>query len=92
MPHVLYELQGIYRRNEARDSFEQIRAGRLSAEEFDLAMSDLTHFLVYMAEPARLVRTQYGVWVMLFLALFGGVAYLLKREYWRDLAKPSEDK
>ena len=89
MPHVLYEMQGIYRKTEAGD-LEQVRAGRLSPEEFDRAMSDLTHFLVYMAEPARLVRVKYGVWTLLFIALFGFVAYLLKREYWRDLTSGSK--
>lgn len=38
-----------------------------------------------MAEPAALKRESVGVWVILFLALFTFIAYLLKLEYWRDV-------
>ena len=57
----------------------------MSTEEFDGAMRDLTNFLYYMGEPARMVRIGYGVWTMVFLAVFAFVAYLLKKEYWRDV-------
>ena len=56
-----------------------------SEEEFDQAMSDLTHFLVYMGEPSKLVRIKYGIAVLCFLGLFGFLAFLLKKEYWRDV-------
>ena len=35
--------------------------------------------------PAKLKRKNVGVWVLLFLALFAMLAYLLKAEYWRDV-------
>lgn len=93
MPHVLVQWQGRQRAvfgddghgNPVFEHFTQETEGSMSPEEFDHAMQDLTNFLVYMAEPARLKRVKYGMWVMLFLFGFGALAYLLKREYWRDV-------
>ena len=48
-------------------------------------MRDLTNFMVYLAEPARLVRYKLGVYVLIFLAIFFVFAYLLKKEYWKDV-------
>jgi ubiquinol-cytochrome c reductase cytochrome c1 subunit len=48
-------------------------------------MRDLVTFLEYLGEPAEIKRKNIGVWVLLFLALFTMVAYLLKAEYWRDV-------
>lgn len=59
--------------------------GQLTPEEYDRAALDITAFLQYAAEPAALQRTQYGWKVILFLAFFTFLAYLLKREYWRDV-------
>ena len=67
------------------EHFEQLTEGSITPEEFDHAMQDLTNFLVYMGEPAKLKRIKYGIWVMLFLLVFAGMAYLLKKEYWRDV-------
>ena len=95
MPHVLYELQGIQRAvfkpateqggGEVFDRFELVRAGKMDKDEYDHAMRDLTNFLYYMGEPARMVRIKYGLWTMLFLAVLGALAFMLKREYWRDI-------
>ena len=30
-------------------------------------------------------RKELGVWVLLFLAVFSVIAYLLKKEYWKDV-------
>jgi ubiquinol-cytochrome c reductase cytochrome c1 subunit len=57
----------------------------MTPEEFDGAMRDLTNFLYYMGEPARMVRNSRGIWVLLFLGVFGYLTYLLKKEYWRDV-------
>ena len=38
-----------------------------------------------MGEPARLIRTSVGVWVILFLLALLAVAYPLKKEYWKDV-------
>jgi ubiquinol-cytochrome c reductase cytochrome c1 subunit len=97
MPHALAELQGVQKpvyKTETDDhgvehtsisGFELIREGSMSPHEFDDAMSDLTNFLYYMGEPARMVRIGWGIWTMLFLAVFGILAYMLKKEYWRDV-------
>ncbi len=92
MPHALADLQGrqraVFREEDGHkefDHFELESEGSLSPEEFDHAMRDLTNFMVYMGEPARLKRVKYGMYVMLFLLLFGALAYKLKKEYWRDV-------
>ena len=41
--------------------------------------------MVYMAEPAALVRYRLGLYVLLFLAFFLVFAWLLNREYWKDV-------
>ena len=97
MPHALYELQGLQRaifktvtdeqgiESKVLDTFEMVRPGTMTPQEYDEAMRDLTNFMVYVAEPAKMVRVKYGIWVMLFLAVFGALAYALKKEYWRDI-------
>lgn len=67
------------------DQFELIEAGLQSPEEYQRTVQDLVTFLVYLSEPAQLQRHSMGVWVVLFLALFTFVAWLLKAEYWRDV-------
>jgi cytochrome c1 len=59
--------------------------GALSPEEFDAAIYDLTNFLYYVSEPARLERQRTGVFVLLFLIILGSFTYLLNREYWKDI-------
>lgn len=59
--------------------------GELSAEEFDEAMLDLVNFLVYSAEPNQLERQEMGFWVIGFLLILLVFAWLLNREYWRDV-------
>ena len=65
--------------------FQPLAAGTLSPEHFDEAVRDLTAFMQYVAEPAALERHAIGPWVILFLALFTFVAWLLKHEYWKDV-------
>ena len=65
--------------------FEIEKPGSMSKEQFDDAMRDLTNFMVYLGEPAKLVRYRYGILVLVFLAIFFVVAYLLKKEYWKDI-------
>jgi ubiquinol-cytochrome c reductase cytochrome c1 subunit len=59
--------------------------GTMSKAEFDAAARDIAAFLAYTGEPAALRREAMGVWVVLFLAFFTLLAYLLKLEYWRDV-------
>jgi len=89
MPHVLYELQGVQRftghDEHGNPQFEMVSQGSMSPEEYDQAMQDLTNFLVYLGEPAKLERYSIGAMVMLFLAALLVLVYFLKKEYWRDV-------
>ncbi len=60
-------------------------AGTQSAQEFDQTVRDITNFLEYAGEPAAIKRQQLGVWVILFLVLLTFLAYLVKKEYWKDV-------
>ena len=57
----------------------------MSAGEYDRYVGDLVNFMVYMAEPAALKRAALGPWVLLFIAVFSFIAYLMKKEYWKDV-------
>jgi ubiquinol-cytochrome c reductase cytochrome c1 subunit len=63
----------------------EAQKGTMSAAEFDAAARDISAFLAYVGEPAAIRREAMGVWVVLFLAFFTLLAYLLKLEYWRDV-------
>jgi len=52
---------------------------------FDQDVRDITNFLDYVGEPAKLIRTSLGVWVLLFLGVLLVLTYLLKKEYWKDV-------
>lgn len=67
------------------EGLELKRPGTVSEKEYNARMRDLTNFLVYLGEPAKLVRYDLGVYVLLFLAVFLVFAYLLKKEYWKDV-------
>ncbi|RLA09797.1 MAG: cytochrome c1 [Gammaproteobacteria bacterium] len=84
MPAVLSGLQGEQVIDE-HGQLHQVSEGTLSTEEFDGMVTDLVNFLVYVGEPAKLVRGAMGVKVILFLMLFTLLAYLLKKEYWKDI-------
>ena len=57
----------------------------LGEDEFKQAMGDITNFLTYTAEPVRPQRERLGVYVLLFLGILLIPAYLLKKEYWKDV-------
>lgn len=57
----------------------------MSAEEFKQATRDITNFLEYAGEPAKLQRHDLGWKVILFLLVLILLTYLLKKEYWRDI-------
>jgi ubiquinol-cytochrome c reductase cytochrome c1 subunit len=56
-----------------------------STQEFEQDVRDITNFLDYVGEPAKLVRVDLGIKVMLFLAVLLVLSYLLKKEYWKDV-------
>ena len=84
MPAILSGLQGEQEIDE-HGQLHQVSEGSLSTEEFDAMVTDLVSFLVYVGEPAKLVRGSIGVKVILFLMVFTLLAYMLKREYWKDV-------
>ncbi len=46
---------------------------------------DVVSFLVYIAEPTRIIRYRTGLWVLLFSGFLGILIYRLKVMYWRDI-------
>jgi len=56
-----------------------------SEAEFNQDVRDITNFLDYVGEPAKLIRTSLGVWVLLFLSVLLVLTVLLKKEYWKDV-------
>lgn len=83
MPHVLAGLQGTQALHDGH--LTQVAQGTLKPAEYDAVVRDLVNFMVYMGEPAKLVRYSLGIKVMLFLLVFSGLAYMVKREYWRAI-------
>ena len=92
MPHVLWELQGTQRaifeeheHGSVFKGFEPVSNGSMSAEEYDQFVLDLVNFLEYIGEPVQLQRRQLGIWVLIFLLVFGLFSYGLKQEIWSDV-------
>ena len=90
MPFPLAELQGQQTAvmKPGSDEVEKLtlsHPGKLTPAQYQQASRDLTSFLEYASEPAALQRHQYGIWVLLFLVMFTLLAYVLKKEYWKDV-------
>ena len=96
MPHALWTLQG-ERRLEAvagKDlaghehveyKWTQLTQGAESTVQYDSTVRDLVNFLVYVGEPAATSRRSIGIIVLFVLGVVFSFAYLLKREYWKDV-------
>jgi ubiquinol-cytochrome c reductase cytochrome c1 subunit len=97
MPHVLSSLQGaqipVYKNEkDAHGSakmvlvgVKEMTPGSMKPEEYDQFVRDIANFLDYAAEPIKATRQSMGIFVMLFLLVFFVFAYLLKKEYWKDV-------
>ena len=59
--------------------------GTMSPAEFDGFVRDTVNFLDYMSEPVKARRERLGRWMVPLMLLFWLLAYLLKREYWKDI-------
>jgi len=59
--------------------------GSQNEAEFNETVKNLVTFLAYSANPVKLQSQRIGTYVLLFLAFFFVFAYLLKREYWKDV-------
>jgi len=64
---------------------EWTQNGTMNPDEFKAMVNDITNFLTYVAEPAQLTRYKMGIFVLLFISLFFVLAYLLKKEFWKDV-------
>jgi len=102
MPNVMAELQGnlvpVYAEKTVKingktpkrsliDHLTLQKKGIMSPTHFDLATADLVNFLAYVGEPMKADRERIGIWVLLFLAVLFVFAFLLKKEYWKDVKK-----
>ncbi|QSX34338.1 cytochrome c1 [Shewanella avicenniae] len=96
MPHVLQYEQGLALPTLAQQQkngrtitkvvgISDPQGGSMSAPEYDALVKDITAYLVYAAEPVKAQREQMGRWVLLYLAVFFLLAWLLKKEYWKDV-------
>jgi ubiquinol-cytochrome c reductase cytochrome c1 subunit len=92
MPNVFWQLQGqqeaVYKTEEGQKVIDRLvlrEPGKLSEQEFDKLVTDLVNFLVYVGEPMKLEREGMGKYVLFFLFMFLIIAYLLKKEYWKDI-------
>jgi ubiquinol-cytochrome c reductase cytochrome c1 subunit len=70
---------------EVTDRLEVVQAGIMEPGQFRKAVRDLVNFLVYLGEPAQLVRYKIGIWVLVFLAVLSVLSYSLYKEYWKDV-------
>jgi len=97
MPHVLASLQGlqkpVMKTHTGEDgkpvsvveTLEPGDAGAMQPKEYEEFVRDTVNFVEYIGEPVQAKRRNLGVWVILFLLVFTGFAYLLKKEYWKDV-------
>ena len=96
MPHVLWELQGWQVKEEHAATADDhgahkgpglklVKEGSLSPREYDKFVGDLVNFLAYAAEPGRADRVALGWKAITYLLILLGFAYLLKKEYWKDV-------
>jgi len=84
MPNVLWQLQGLQIAHKDH-KLELAVPGSLSPAEYDKLVADLVGFMVWMAEPDAGLRKHLGMGVLAFLVVLFGVAYALKKAYWKDV-------
>ena len=95
MPHVLWTLQGQRRlelvpseeggRHGVQYRWSELSKGTMAAAEYDATVRDLVNFLVYAGEPNAAHRKPIGIIVLFVLGVLFILAYLLKKEYWKDV-------
>jgi ubiquinol-cytochrome c reductase cytochrome c1 subunit len=86
MPHALWTLQGQRGFDPKTQQFTELSKGALTDAEYDRTVRDLVNFLVYVGEPAATSRKAIGIVVLFMLGVVFIFAYLLKKEFWKDVA------
>lgn len=66
-------------------TFSASSSAKLSAPAYDAMVRDLVNFLVYVGEPAAVNRKAIGIVVLFVLGVLFIFAYLLKKEFWKDV-------
>ena len=84
-PKSAYSVVESHKITKVVDHLELVKPGKQSPAEFDRTVNDITNFLAYVSEPAQLNRKMYGIFTILFLMVFFVFAYMLKKEYWKDI-------
>jgi len=101
MPHILASVQGVQQAvwkdvetqgedgkpatTKTFEKFEPGVVGSMTPAQYDEFVRDTVNFLQYVGDPAQLERQGLGIWVVLFLLMFTGIAWMLKKEYWKDV-------
>lgn len=101
MPHVLAGLQGWQVKEEAVHAAEGAEAhaaphaagnglklaeqGTMTPEEYKKFVGDLVNFMAYAAEPGKTHRIAVGFKALIYLLVLFVLAYLLKKEFWKDV-------
>lgn len=85
MPHALWNLQGERAYDAKAHAWSEISKGSQSPTEYDATVRDLVNFLVYVGEPAAADRKSIGIIVLFVLGLLFIFAYLVKKEFWKDV-------
>jgi len=97
MPDVLSDLEGVKQAvfhsvklpdgatGQVFDHFVTTSPGNMTPEQFDDFVVDTVNFLDYVGDPTQVQRRSLGLWVVLFMLALTGIAWMLKKEYWKDV-------
>ncbi|MCU7835208.1 MAG: cytochrome c1 [gamma proteobacterium symbiont of Taylorina sp.] len=92
MPNIFWKQEGVkeavYEEHDGVKTLTGLKVvekGTMSPEEFDTMVRDLVAFLSYIGEPNQSYRKSLGIYVLIFLFIFFGVAYAMKKDYWKDV-------
>jgi ubiquinol-cytochrome c reductase cytochrome c1 subunit len=83
--YVKEQQGGDFRLERVVDRLELVQPGKLTPAEYDQVARDISAYLTYISEPVKLERQRMGLWVMIFLVIFTVLAYLMKKEWWKDV-------
>ncbi len=80
--HPVHDISGDI---EWYDAVKLVHQGTMTPEQYDAYTADIVNFLAYAAEPYHADQHRIGKWVLGFLLFFSVLAYMLKKEYWKDV-------